>query len=260
MTISAAAQTVAVNGQAPPDALTVGAATSVAISVSSGPGNTTDWIALYPIGAPDSAFLNWTYLNGTSTPPASGLTSAELTAHAPVTAGDYEWRLFANDGWTRITTSSVVTVTAPTAVLTVNGVTAPAQASVGAGGSITVSLSGGPGNPTAWIGLAPAGSPDSTLVDWRYLNGTTVPPATGSTSGTVQFLAPSTAGSYELRFFAHGSFSRVATATINVSASTAAITIDDIAPPTAVPVVAGTFVSVGITGGPAQPGDWVGLF
>ena len=258
--LSVGAQTVAVNGQAPPNGVTVAAATSVAIAISNGPGNTTDWIALYPIGAADSGYLSWSYLSGTTTPPASGLTSATFATYAPLTPGDYEWRLFANNGWSRIATSSVVSVTASTAVLTVNGVTAPAVASVGAGGSIAVILSDGPGNPTDWIGLAPAGSPDSTLVDWRYLNGTTVPPGAGLTGGTVQFLAPATAGSYELRFFAHNTFNRLTTAAINVSASTAAITVDDMAPPTAVSVVAGTHVSVGITGGPAQPGDWVGLF
>jgi hypothetical protein len=173
--VSAHAQTIAVNGAAPPNGVTVGAATSVSIAVSDGPGNATDWIALFPVGAADRAYLNWSYLSGTATPPASGLTSATFTTYAPLTAGDYEWRLFANNGSHRIATSSVVTVSASSAVVTVNGVAAPAVAIVGAGGSVTVSVAGGPGNSTDWIGLAPQGSPDSTLVDWRYLNGTTVP-------------------------------------------------------------------------------------
>ena len=174
----------AVNGQTPPNAVTVGAATSVALAISDGPGNTTDWIALYPVGAADGGYLTWSYLSGTATPPASGLTSAELTAYAPLVPGDYEWRLFTNNGWSRIATSSVVTVTASTAVLAVNNVATPNTATVVAGTSVTVSLTGGPGNATDWIGLAPALSPNSTFIDWRYLNGTTVPPASGSTSGT----------------------------------------------------------------------------
>jgi hypothetical protein len=44
--ISASAQTVDVNGQTPPNAVTSGAGSSVEISVSEGPGNRTDWIAL----------------------------------------------------------------------------------------------------------------------------------------------------------------------------------------------------------------------
>ena len=63
--VSASAQTIAVNGELPPIAVTVGAATSVAISVSDGPGNATDWIGLYPVGAADSAYLSWSYLSGT---------------------------------------------------------------------------------------------------------------------------------------------------------------------------------------------------
>lgn len=258
--VPVAAQTVSVNGQIPPNAVTIAAATGVEISVSGGPGNTTDWIALYAVGAADSAYLSWSYLSGTTTPPGSGLTSATLSTYAPVASGDYEWRLFANDSYSRIATSSVVTVTTSAAVLAVNGVTAPTVASAGAGSSVTVSLSGGPGNPTDWIGLAPVGSPDSTLLDWRYLNGATVPPATGLTNGSVQFLAPATPGDYELRFFAHGSYARLAIGGLTVSASTAALTVNDTAPPTAVPVHAGTYVSVEVTGGPAQPGDWVGLF
>ena len=256
----ATAQTISVNGEAPPAEVSVGAATSITLAISEGPGNATDWVGLYPAGAPDGGYLSWSYLNGSAAPPASGQTSASFTTYAPLAAGTYEWRLFANNGMTKIATSSAVIVSASAAVLTVNGVTPPGEASAVAGSTITVSLTGGPGNPTDWMGLAPTGSPDTTLVDWRYLNGTTVAPASGLTSGTVQFLAPSTAGSYEIRLFEHGGWGRLATSTINVSASTAALTVNDTVPPTAVPVTAGTYVSVGVADGPAQPGDWVGLF
>ncbi len=258
--ISAAAQTIAVNGQLPPAGVAAGAATNVEIAIANGPGNATDWVALYPVGAADNAYLSWSYLSGTATPPSSGLTSATLQSYVPATPGDYEWRLFANDTFTRLTTSSVVTVAVSSAVLTVNGVSPPATATVVAGAGVTVSLTGGPGNPTDWIALAPAGAPDSTLVDWRYLDGTTVPPSTGLSNGTVQFLAPAAAGDYEVRLFAHDSSTRVATTVFAVSTSLAAIAVEGTAPPTAVPAAAGTHVNVGITGGPAQPGDWVGLF
>lgn len=190
--VPVSAQSIAVNGAVPPNAVSVGAAQGVAIAVTDGPGNATDWIALFPAGAPNNAYLAWSYLNGAASPPSSGLTSASLTTHARLIAGDYEWRLFANDGFTLLATSSVVTVTASTAALTVNGVVSPSTATVGAGGSITVAVADGPGNPTDWIGLAPAGSPDSTLIDWRYLNGTTVPPSSGLSGGRVNFVAPAT--------------------------------------------------------------------
>lgn len=260
LTAAATAQTITVNGEAPPSDVTVGAATSIALGVFGGPGSPTDWIALYPTGAPDSGYLSWSYLKGTAAPPSSGLSEATFTTYAPLQAGVYEWRLFANNGWTRVATSSAVTVAASPAVLTVNGVAPPTAAAAIAGSNVVVSFAGGPASATDWIGLAPAGSPDTTLVDWRYLNGTTVPPSSGLTSGTVSFLAPPTAGGYEVRLFAHGTFARLATTTINVSASSAAITVNSIAPPTAVPAYGGTYVTVGVSDGPAQPGDWIGLF
>lgn len=113
--VAAGAQTISVNGETPPNAVTVGAATGVAIAVADGPGNTTDWIALYPVGAPNNRYLSWSYLSGTGTPPASGLASTTFNTYAPLTPGDYEWRLFAHNSSTRIATSALVTVTASTA-------------------------------------------------------------------------------------------------------------------------------------------------
>ena len=48
-------------------------------TLSGGPGNLTDWVGLYRIGAPDTEPTDWQYLSGTRTPPAAGLRSATLT-------------------------------------------------------------------------------------------------------------------------------------------------------------------------------------
>jgi agmatine deiminase len=50
------------------------------------------------------------YLNGTKSLPAAGLTSATLTFAIPQTMGDYEFRFFANNGYTLLATSAIVTV------------------------------------------------------------------------------------------------------------------------------------------------------
>jgi hypothetical protein len=121
------------------------------VGVAGGPGNSTDWIALFAVGAPDSGYLSWSYLNGTTAPPTNGQTSATVLTYAPLAAGDYEWRLFANNGWTRIATSGVVTVTASAATLAINGLSAPAVASVVAGSNVAVSLSEGPANATDFL-------------------------------------------------------------------------------------------------------------
>jgi hypothetical protein len=82
----------------------------VSVTVSGGPRNTTDWVGLYPSGASDSNFIAWQYLNGTFTPPSSGQSSASLTFAMPLTAGTYQFRFFANDGYSRLATSGNVVI------------------------------------------------------------------------------------------------------------------------------------------------------
>ena len=65
--------------------------------MSDGPGNATDWIGVFHTGDSDTTYLDWRYLNGTTTAPASGLTSASLALNVPAAPGDYELRLFANN-------------------------------------------------------------------------------------------------------------------------------------------------------------------
>ncbi len=95
--------------------------------------------------------------------------------------------------------------------IAVNGVVPPEQAAAAAGSTLSVSVSGGPGNATDWVALATAGTADTSYLDWRYLNGATAPPSSGLTSATLAFTAPVIAGSYELRFFVNNTYQRVAT-------------------------------------------------
>ena len=68
--------------------------------------------------------------------------------------------------------------------LAINGTTPPATVTIAAGEAATVVVSDGPGNATDWIGLYAAGAPDTSPLDWRYLSGTTAPPATGVSAAT----------------------------------------------------------------------------
>lgn len=257
----ARAQTLSVNGATAPAGVSVSAGAAVAVTVSNGPGNTTDWVALYPVGAIDGAYVEWRYLNGSMTPPATGLTDASLTLYAPITAGSYELRFFANNGYARLATSGIVTVEASSALLFVNGVPAPTSVSVVVGTSITVEMSSGPGNPNDWIALYPVAGASTEHIDWRYLNNATVAPTVGLTNAIVTVIAPVTPGEYEFRFLAHDGYGQLAASgVVMVSPSPAQLTIDGIAPPATVAVSAGTHVTVGMTSGPANPGDWVGLY
>src|SRR5437016_1954308 len=130
-------------------------------------------------------------------PPSPGSTTGAALFTLPSTAGHYEVRLFAANTYGRIATSGTITVTT-TAQIAVNGLLAPDPVTVITGGHLTVAVSGGPGNATHWVALAPVGASEGTYLAWQYLNGLLTPPSQAVTAATVTFAAPMTAGDYEL--------------------------------------------------------------
>ena len=146
---------------------------SVEVTVSNGPGNRGDWVSLAEVGSAANSYLDWQYLNGTRSIPATGQMSAELTFTMPLTPGEYELRFFMNS-YDLLATSPVVTVRPPS--LTVSATT------VAPGGSVQVSVAEGPGQRGDWVALAAVGSGLASHVDWSYLSGTRSMPATGVTS------------------------------------------------------------------------------
>ena len=91
--------------------LTVSASTAapgsaVTVTLSGGLGGATDWITFAATSAPNTSYLAYTYVG-------SGVTSRQWTVTMPSTPGQYEFRLFPNNGYTRAATSPPVTVTAP---------------------------------------------------------------------------------------------------------------------------------------------------
>jgi RHS repeat-associated protein len=91
--------------------------TSVTVRLASAPGGSTDWLALAAVGAPNTTYLQWTYVG-------SGVTSRDWTVTLPSTAGNYEVRLFLNNGYTLAAASPAVAAT-----------NAPQVATPGSGGS-----------------------------------------------------------------------------------------------------------------------------
>ncbi len=61
-------------------------------------------MALAPADAPNTAYLLWTYVG-------TGVTTRTWTVALPMTGGPYEFRLFLNNGYTRVATSPPVTLT-----------------------------------------------------------------------------------------------------------------------------------------------------
>lgn len=164
----------------------------------------TDWIGLYKPGAADTAFTTWVYTSTCALSAATAKASGSCPLIAPATPGTYELRLFTNNGYTRLATSGPVTVTAPMLTST--------PASVSAGGSLTVAWQGVV-TPTNidWIGLYKSGASDGAFVSWLYNSSCAQSPGTAKASGSCSVKLPSAAGTYELRLFKNGGFTRLAT-------------------------------------------------
>lgn len=192
-------------------------------------------MGLYAATAPDGTYLTWRHLNGTTALPTSGTPTASLNFAVPTSAGSYEFRFFAANGYTRLATSTTLVVSSSTARLDVNGVSAPGSVTVVAGSPGVVSVSGGPANPTDWVGLYLAGAAHGTPLDWRYLSDTTMAPTTGVSTATLHVLMPTTAGTYEFRFFADNGYGLLATSgAVVVQPSPAQIAVNGVLPPTSV--------------------------
>src|SRR5207253_6026152 len=108
---------------------------TITVTIVGGPAYTTDWVGLTPVNGADNASVDWKYLSGSTAPPLVGLATATVTFFAPTTAGVYNVRFFSSNGWTKLATSNNVTVGATATV---------ASTSVVAGGSISVTIAGGP--------------------------------------------------------------------------------------------------------------------
>jgi subtilase family protein len=228
-----------------PSAAAVSGGATVTVTVTNGPGNPTDWVGLFRQGTADTSSVNWQYLNGSKTPPGAGVTTASVVFAMPPAGGTFEFRFFANNGFTRLATSSAVAVAHLDPVLT------PLAAAVAGGAPVGLTVTNSPGNNTDWVGLFQVGAPDTNFLDWQYLNGAKRLPVTGLFSASLSFVIPP-GGPFEFRLFS-GAFTRLVTSVpVSVLASTLT--------PSAPAVSGGAAVTVAMTNGPGNPTDWLGLF
>jgi hypothetical protein len=181
---------------------------TITVTVANGPANEADWVALFSTSGDDNSYGAWKYLSDGAVPPATGLSSATLHFTAPAIPGTYNFRFFA--GTTKLATSATVTVQGPAPpALTVSPTT------VSSGGTITVIVTNGPGNVSDWVALLSTSAGDGSYLTWKYLSDTGIPPATGLSGATLHFTAPTTPGTYNLRFFA-GTTKLATSATVTV--------------------------------------------
>ena len=116
--------------------------TDIAVSWTSPQNsNAQDWVGLYRVGDPDAQYYWWRYTGGSATG------SLTLRWFQP---GQYEFRLFKNNGYERAAVSNPITVTVPAGNYTVTG----SPSSVYAGSDLVVNWTAGAGRPaTDWVGL-----------------------------------------------------------------------------------------------------------
>jgi hypothetical protein len=84
-------------------ATSVSGGDTVTVTLTNGPGNSNDWLALAKVGASNGSYLKWSYVG-------SGATSMTWTVNMPTIPDDYEFRLFEKGGYTLLATSPPVVV------------------------------------------------------------------------------------------------------------------------------------------------------
>ena len=121
----------------PPPSLSVTQAlvppqSQVTVALTNGYGHGGDWLGLFPAGAPDSGYLQWTYVG-------TGVTNRTWTVTMPSTAGPYEFRLYVDNA--RAATSPQVTVDPSVNPVPSVRSLSPAAAAVG-GAAFTLTVNG----------------------------------------------------------------------------------------------------------------------
>lgn len=83
---------------------TAGAAYAViTATLYDGPGNSNDWWGLSAVGASDYSYVRWKYV-------PAGSSADTWQVSIPATTGDYEFRLYENNTYNRLATSSAITI------------------------------------------------------------------------------------------------------------------------------------------------------
>ena len=105
------------SGTVTPSKTTFDVEEDVVVNFANGPGNATDWIGIYNLGAPDFSFIDRLYVNGTQSA-TTGITDGSVT-FSGYPEGNYEVRFFENNSYSLIAENTFV-VLRSTYTLTVN--------------------------------------------------------------------------------------------------------------------------------------------
>ena len=84
-----------------PSSTSVGAGGVVSVRVQDSHSTPVDWVAIAPVGSTATHIPGyWQYLGGAQTPPSTPVADTTLQFNMPSTAGQYEFRLFADNSGT----------------------------------------------------------------------------------------------------------------------------------------------------------------
>jgi hypothetical protein len=198
---------------------------ALTVTLTDGLGGVSDWLALAAVGAPHNSYVRFTYVG-------QGVTTRTWTVTAPSSPGAYEFRLFADNGYTRLATSPAVTVLPGPPVISS---LSPAAAPVG-GAAFTLTVNGSgftSGSVVRWNGATRvttftsptrliASIPATDLATVGTAQVTVFDPVSGTSSGS--------------------SFSIQAAPVLSVSSTS---------------ITTGTVVTVTLTGGFGGTSDWL---
>ena len=178
-----------------PSSTTVGPSGTVTVTVSNSSAMPGDYVAIAPAGSTTTHIAGyWLYMNGLQTAPSTAIGSATLTFTMPPDAGQYQFRLYANDTFNLAATSAPVTVdgstTPPPPDPSVTSLT-PLATTATADGTLSLSFTDSQATVGDWIALAQAGSTTPYVSGyWMYLGGLPTRPSSPVTSGTLTFRCP----------------------------------------------------------------------
>ncbi|MFW2403360.1 MAG: S8 family peptidase [Gammaproteobacteria bacterium] len=216
----------------------------VTLTLSGAPGGATDWLALAEVGSADTGYVQYEYVG-------AGVMSRTWSVNMPSTPGDYEFRLFLDNGYERAATSATITVLPPPPDPSEPELSVDVTSAQG-GDVVTLTLTNAPGGATDWLAFAAVESPDTTYLEYTYVGG-------GVTTRTWAVTMPSTPGDYEFRLFLDNGYERAAT---SVTVSIGSAGPDPDAPELTVDTTAATpgqLVTMTVANGPGGAGDWLAL-
>jgi hypothetical protein len=165
----------------------------------------TDWIGAFTPGSDDTDYVAWAYVSCSHSASAAAASGSCAFAASDLGSGPYEFRLFANDGFSVLATSGSFNITS-------SAVVSASPNPVASGGSVTATWSG-IASPTGtdWVGVYTPASANTAYLRWAYVNCSQTSGAAAAAGNCAISLSGLSAGTYQLRLLANDGYAVLAT-------------------------------------------------